>query len=85
MNDNILGYIDNDTVIHRLSGTTKLISFILLSIIVMTSYDTRFLIFMTVLSLILFKIAKIPWENVSFVVKFVIFFSVLNIYNSYYL
>lgn len=79
MNDNILGYIDNDTVIHRLSGTTKLISFILLSIIVMTSYDTRFLIFMTVLSLILFKIAKIPWENVSFVVKFVIFFSVLNI------
>lgn len=79
MNDKILGYIENDTIIHRLSGTTKLICFLLLSIIVMTSYDTRFLLFVTIFSIVLFKIAEIPWEAVSFVVKFVLVFAILNI------
>ncbi|WP_306489453.1 energy-coupling factor transporter transmembrane component T family protein [Anaerococcus octavius] len=79
MNDKILGYIENDTIIHRLSGTTKLICFLMLSIIVMTSYDTRFLFFVTLLSLILFKIAEIPWQAVSYVVKFVLVFAILNL------
>lgn len=79
MNDKILGYIENDTIIHRLSGTTKLICFLMLSIIVMTSYDTRFLFFATLLSLILFKIAEIPWQAVSYVVKFVLVFAILNL------
>ena len=79
MNDKILGYIENDTIIHRLSGTTKLICFLMLSIIVMTSYDTRFLFFVTLLSLILFKIAEIPWQAVSYVVKFVLIFAILNL------
>lgn len=79
MNDKILGYIENDTIIHRLSGTTKLICFLMLSIIVMTSYDTRFLFFVTLLSLILFKIAEIPWKAVSYVVKFVLVFAILNL------
>lgn len=79
MNDKILGYIENDTIIHRLSGTTKLICFLMLSIIVMTSYDTRFLFFVTLLSLILFKIAEIPWQAVSYIVKFVLIFAILNL------
>lgn len=79
MNDKILGYIENDTIIHKLSGTTKLICFLMLSIIVMTSYDTRFLFFVTVFSIILFKIAEIPWQAVSFVVKFVLVFAILNL------
>lgn len=79
MNDKILGYIENDTLIHRLSGTTKLICFLMLSIIVMTSYDTRFLLFVTIFSIVLFKIAEIPWDAVSFVVKFVLVFAILNL------
>lgn len=79
MNDKILGYIENDTIIHKLSGTTKLICFLMLSIIVMTSYDTRFLFFVTVFSIVLFKIAEIPWQAVSFVVKFVVVFAILNL------
>lgn len=79
MNDKILGYIENDTIIHRLSGTTKLICFLMLSIIVMTSYDTRFLLFVTIFSLILFRLAEIPWDAVSFVVKFVLVFAILNL------
>ena len=45
----------------------------------MTSYDTRFLFFVTLLSLILFKIAEIPWQAVSYVVKFVLIFAILNL------
>lgn len=79
MNDKILGYIDKDTIIHRLSGTTKLISFLLLSIISMMSYDIRFLLLLTILSIICFSIAKIPYESISLVLKFVLVFSILNI------
>lgn len=77
--NNTLGYIKNDTVIHRLSGTTKLIAFILLSIIVMTSYDTRFLILVMVVSLFAMKIAEIHWKDVDFLVKIVAVFSLINI------
>jgi len=57
---NTFGYVKNDTIIHRLSGSTKLITFILLSLIVMTSYDTRFLIGVTIFSLYIFFLSKIP-------------------------
>lgn len=74
-----LGYIKNDTFIHGLSGTTKLLAFILLSVIVMTSYDTRFLILVMALSLLAMKIAEIHWENVAFLIKIVTVFSLINI------
>ena len=77
--NNVLGYIKNDTAIHRLSGTTKLIVFILLSVIVMTSYDTRFLILVMVISLLAMKIAEIHWKDVDFLVKIVAIFSLINI------
>ncbi|MEI5991380.1 energy-coupling factor transporter transmembrane component T family protein [Enterococcus crotali] len=75
----MLGYIPDDTVIHRLNGTAKLIFLILLSVACMTTYDTRFLIGMTVFSLILFKLSHIKWHQISFVVKFIFVFSLLNI------
>ena len=74
-----LGYIKNDTFIHGLSGTTKLLAFILLSVIVMTSYDTRFLILVMALSLLAMKIAEIHWEDVAFLIKIVAVFSLINI------
>lgn len=75
----VLGYIPGDTVIHRLNGTTKLIMLILVSIASMTTYDTRFLIGMSLLSIILFKISKIKWQDISFIVKFIALFSILNL------
>lgn len=77
--NNTLGYIKKDTLVHDLSGASKLIAFILLSIIVMTSFDTRFLIFVMVLSLISMKIAKIKWEEISFLIKVVAVFSIINL------
>ncbi|OJH00074.1 cobalt transporter [Enterococcus termitis] len=75
----MLGYIPDNTAIHKLNGTAKLIFLILLSVACMTTYDTRFLIGMTVFSLILFKISNIKWHQISFVVKFIFVFSLMNI------
>ena len=77
--NNTLGYIKKDTLVHDLSGASKLIAFILLSIIVMTSFDTRFLIFVMTLSLISMKIAKIKLEEISFLIKVVAVFSIINL------
>ena len=77
--NNTLGYIKNDTWIHKLSGTTKLIAFIVLSIIVMTSFDTRFLLLVIFVSLLALKIAEIHWEDVAFLVKIVAVFSIINL------
>lgn len=81
--NNLFGYIHQDTLIHRLSGSTKLICFILLSLVVMMSFDTRFLLFMTLFSLILFYIAQIPWINIKILIYFVFIFSVLNLLTIY--
>lgn len=77
--NNTLGYIKNETWIHKLSGTTKLIAFIVLSIIVMTSFDTRFLLLVIFISLLALKIAEIHWEDVAFLVKIVAVFSIINL------
>ncbi|MFL2101059.1 energy-coupling factor transporter transmembrane component T family protein [Desemzia sp. FAM 23989] len=79
----ILGYIPNQTFLHRLSGAAKLICFMLLSVIVMVGYDTRFLLFISLLSVVLFKMADIKWHQISFVVKFIAVFSILNLVTVY--
>ena len=80
MNDSkILGYQPGNSFIHALNATTKMIFLILVSIACMVTYDTRFLIAICILSLILLKIAGIKWKQVSFIVKFIIVFAVINI------
>jgi len=51
----VLSYEEKDTWIHRLSGVTKLLFFLLWSITSMISYDTRVLLVMLVCSLIIFR------------------------------
>lgn len=75
----MLGYTPDNTLIHKLNGTTKLLFLILLSVACMTTYDTRFLLVMSIASVILFKLSHIKWHQISFVIKFIFVFSVLNI------
>lgn len=79
MESNLFGYLERDTVIHRLSGVTKLLCFILLSVIGMMTYDTRFLLGMALFSGIIFYLAQIHYRDIAFVIKFIIFFSILNL------
>ncbi|SJZ42160.1 energy-coupling factor transport system permease protein [Pilibacter termitis] len=81
MNDTVqtLGYQKGESFLHRLNGTSKLLFFVLASAACMTTYDTRFLLFVGIASIFLFKISGIRWRQVSFVMKFIFVFSLLNL------
>ncbi|ALJ22973.1 cobalt ABC transporter permease [Lactobacillus gallinarum] len=78
-NDKILGYQPGHSFIHSLNATSKLIFLILVSIGCMITYDTRFLVGICIISLILLKIAGIKWNQVSFIVSFIIIFALINL------
>ncbi len=75
----ILTYEEKDTWIHRLSGITKLLFFLLWSVVGMLTYDTRVLIFMLLSSLVIFKVSKTDWHQVGTVFLFIMLFLVLNL------
>lgn len=75
----VLSYEEKDTWIHRLSGVTKLVFFLLWSITSMVSYDTRVLVVMLVCSLIIFKMSRTQWRQVGTVFKFIMFFLAINL------
>ncbi len=78
MKKTMLSYIKQDSLIHNLTGATKLIFFIAWSIASMITYDTRVLIGMLVLSIIVFKLSKVKFKDIAFVVYFILFFMILN-------
>lgn len=75
----LLTYEEKDTWIHRLSGVTKLIFFLIWSITSMLTYDTRVLGAMVIGSLIIFRISRTKWRQVGAVFKMVLLFLSLNI------
>lgn len=79
MANQLVGYQDGDSFLYRLSGASKLLFFVLVSVACMTTYDTRLIIFIGLLSLYLFKLANIHWHQVSFIVKFIGFFALINV------
>lgn len=74
----MLAYIDVDSPIHRLTGSTKLICFLLWSITAMLSYDTRVLMMMFMISLVLFKLSKIQFKQIAVVFYFILAFLLIN-------
>ena len=78
MNTEMLSYIKKDSPIHKLTGATKLICFLLWTIAAMITYDTRVLIGLFIAGIIVFKISKIKFEDVSFIIYFILFFLLLN-------
>ncbi len=75
----MLAYEEKDTWIHRLSGVTKLIFFLLWCFTSMLTYDTRILAFMVAFSLLIFKISKTEWKQVGTVFKLIMVFLILNV------
>lgn len=79
MASHLIGYQSGRGFLYQLSGASKLIFFVLVSIACMTTYDTRLIAAIGIASLVLFKIEGIRWQQVSFVVKFIGFFALLNV------
>ena len=75
---NIFNYIDRPSPIHRLTGATKLVCLILWSLGAMTTYDTRLLAVLPLVSLALFRMSGIKLSDVSFMLGFTAVFMVMN-------
>ena len=78
MNTEMLSYIKKNSPIHKLTGATKLICFLLWTIAAMITYDTRVLIGLFIAGIIVFKISKIKFKDVSFILYFILFLLLLN-------
>lgn len=74
----MIGYSDIDSPIHKLTGASKLIELIIWAVASMITYDTRVLLGMFVISIIVFKISKVKFKQVSFVLYFILIFLLLN-------
>lgn len=74
----MLTYTQQDSPIHRLSGAAKLIFFILWSVTAMISFDTRSLVVMFLISLIVFWMSNVHFREYSFVLYLILFFFLLN-------
>ncbi|MBQ9589828.1 MAG: energy-coupling factor transporter transmembrane protein EcfT [Butyrivibrio sp.] len=75
----MISYEKKDTVIHELSGFTKLLFFLLWCMISALTFDTRILILMLVMGAAIFMISKTSWSQVSGVFLAIMFFMVINL------
>ena len=77
-NSLILSYLPRGSVVHKLTGTTKLIVFLLFSVATMVTYDTRVLVVFLVMSLAIFKISRVRYRDVKLILWMAFVFLLLN-------
>ncbi|WP_448377988.1 energy-coupling factor transporter transmembrane component T family protein [Fervidobacterium sp.] len=78
MQEKLILYTSDETIIHRLSGLTKLISFLLLTSAVMYTYDIRVIVGILAFSFFLMRVAKIKFARVKLMFAYVFAFLVVN-------
>lgn len=67
-----------DSPIHRLSGVTKLICFLLLTFAVMYSYDIRVILFVVIFAIYILKLSRIQFSEIRLMVLYVLVFISIN-------
>lgn len=78
MKAKLFDYIDRDNFIFNLSGLTKLLCFIFMTFAVMFSYDIRYILFVMVVSAVLFKASGLQFKQIKVMLIYVIIFLLLN-------
>ena len=79
MNNRLVGYHAGTSFLHRLSGASKLLFLLLVSLAAMLSYDTRLLLVIGLGALALFATSGIRLKDISFVLSFALVFALLNV------
>ena len=72
------GYMPRKSPVHRLTGASKLLLTLALSIAAMITFDTRFLALVIAMSVILFSISKVRLSELKAVLAFISVFLVIN-------
>ena len=75
---NLFNYIDRPSAIHRLTGATKLVCMLCWCLAAMTSFYTPLLAAMTLAGVLLFRLSKITFRDVWFMLAATLAFMVLN-------
>ena len=75
---NLFNYIERPSAIHNLTGATKFICLMLWSFAAMYTYDTRFLLALTVFGILLFGVGHIHVKDVSFMLGFTTVILIMN-------
>jgi energy-coupling factor transport system permease protein len=73
-----LGYIHRSSPIHRLTGASKLLMVLLVSIAAMITYDPRFLLAVIAGSVTIFALARIRLGELKTIILLIAVFMVLN-------
>jgi energy-coupling factor transport system permease protein len=84
MKTRLFSYNSLDTPIHRLSGLTKLVCFLLLTFAVMFSYDIRVILAVMVFSLVVLRLSRIKFSQIRLMVIYVLIFLVTNAVISFF-
>ena len=79
MNNRLVGYHAGTSFLHRLSGASKLLFLLFVSLAAMLSYDTRLLLVIGLGALALFATSGIRLKDISFVLSFALAFALLNV------
>ena len=74
----LFNYIDRKSPIHALTGAAKLACMMCWVFAAMVTFDTRYLVFLTLAAVILFKVSKIRLSDVKVLLIFTLVFLVLN-------
>lgn len=74
----VLSYIKRQSLVHELTGTTKLIFFIAWSVASMVTYDTRVLVCLLLISIGVFQASKIRIRDISVVLGLAAVFLLMN-------
>jgi len=73
-----LGYIHRASPVHRLTGASKLLMVLLVSVAAMITYDTRFLLAIIAGSLTVFWLSRIRLRDLRTILGLIALFMVLN-------
>lgn len=74
----LFNYIPRNSAVHELTGAAKLVCMLCWTLAAMITFDTRYLIALTVAALILFRVSRIKLSEVKVLLIFSLVFVLLN-------
>lgn len=83
MKDKLFDYVDRDNWVFKLSGITKLICFIILTVAVMLTYDIRLIAGIFLLSVAVLVMSGIKFSQIKMLTIYVCLFLLLNFVLTY--
>ena len=74
----VFSYSSLDTLIHKMSGLSKLICFLLLTTAIMVTYDIRIIVGIMIFSYVMMMISQIRFSQIKMMLIYVAIFLVFN-------